>query len=89
MNPGTTFCPNLACPARGQTGQGNISIHSCKDRRFMCTECRKTFSARKGTALYWSVREPSIRMWTDHGSWPDLVRPFSSLFLRYTLWRIL
>jgi transposase-like protein/IS1 family transposase len=52
MDPATTFCPNLACPARGQTGQGNISIHSCKDKRFMCTECHKTFSATKGTAFY-------------------------------------
>jgi transposase-like protein len=52
MDPATTFCPNLACPARGQTGQGNIGIHSCKDKRFMCTECHKTFSATKGTALY-------------------------------------
>jgi transposase-like protein len=52
MDPATTFCPNLACPARGQTGQGNIYIHSCKDQRFMCTECHKTFSARKGTAWY-------------------------------------
>ena len=34
MDPTTTFCPNLACPARGQTGQGNIGIHSCKDKRF-------------------------------------------------------
>jgi transposase-like protein/IS1 family transposase len=52
MDPATTFCPHLACPARGQTGQGNIDIHSCKDQRFMCTECHKTFSARKGTAWY-------------------------------------
>ena len=52
MDPITTFCPNLACPARGQTGQGNIYIHSCKDHRFVCTECHKTFSARTGTALY-------------------------------------
>jgi transposase-like protein len=52
MDPATTFCPNLACPARGQTGQGNIYIHSCKDQRFMCTACHKTFSARKGTAWY-------------------------------------
>jgi hypothetical protein len=22
MDPTTTFCPNVACPARGQTGQG-------------------------------------------------------------------
>ncbi len=28
MDPTTVFCPNLACPARGQTGQGNIGIHS-------------------------------------------------------------
>ena len=52
MDPTTTFCPNLACPARGQTGQGNIGIHSCKDKRFLCTECHKTFSATKGTAFY-------------------------------------
>ena len=52
MDPATTFCPNLACPARGQTGQGNIGIHSRKDKRFMCTECHKTFSATKGTAFY-------------------------------------
>jgi transposase-like protein/IS1 family transposase len=52
MDPTTTFCPNLACPARGQTDQGNIRIHSYKDQRFMCTACHKTFSATKGTALY-------------------------------------
>src|SRR5712692_10625841 len=52
MDPTTTFCPNLACPARGQIGQGNIGIHSRKDRRFLCTACRKTFSATKGTAFY-------------------------------------
>ena len=52
MDPTTTFCPNLACPARGQIGQGNIGIHSRKDQRFLCTECHKTFSATKGTALY-------------------------------------
>ena len=52
MDPATAFCPNLVCPARGHTGQGNICIHSCKDQRFMCTECHKTFSATTGTALY-------------------------------------
>src|SRR5712671_3948862 len=50
MDPTTTCCPNMACPARGQTGQGNIGIHSCKEKRFICTACRKTFSATKGTA---------------------------------------
>src|SRR5438034_2865991 len=52
MDPTTTFCPNMACPTRGQRGQGNISIHSQKDRRFICTQCRKTFSATKGTVFY-------------------------------------
>jgi transposase-like protein len=51
MDPTTTFCPNMACPVRGQTGQGNIGIHSCKEKRFICTVCRKTFSATKGTAF--------------------------------------
>jgi len=52
MDPTPIFCPNLACPARGHTGQGNIRIHSRKDQRFMCTACHKTFSATQGTAFY-------------------------------------
>src|SRR5437660_6442778 len=51
MDPTTVFCPNLACSARGHIGQGNIGIHSQKDRRFICTQCRKTFSATKGTVF--------------------------------------
>ena len=58
MDPTTTFCPNPACPARGQGGQGNIGIHSRKDKRFICTECRKTFAATKGTAFY-RLRTPA------------------------------
>src|SRR2546428_7055201 len=52
MDPTTTFCPNWACPARGQSGQGNIGIHSRKDKRFICTQCDKTFTATKGPAFY-------------------------------------
>ena len=52
MDPTTVFCPNLACPARGQTGQGNIGIHSRKDQRFICQQCRRTFTATKGTVFY-------------------------------------
>jgi transposase-like protein len=52
MDPTTVFCPNLACSARGHIGQGNIGIHSQKDQRFICTQCRKTFSATKGTVFY-------------------------------------
>ena len=51
MDPVTPFCPKLACPARGQTGQGHLRIHACKEQRFLCTECHKTFSATTGTAL--------------------------------------
>jgi transposase-like protein len=52
MDPTTVCCPNRACPARGQIGQGNIGSHSRKDKRFLCTACHKTFSTTKGTALY-------------------------------------
>ena len=52
MDPTTVFCPNGHCHARGQTGQGNISIHLQKEQRFICHECHKTFSARKGTVFY-------------------------------------
>ena len=52
MHPQTIFCPNLACPARGQQGKGNITIHSQKEQRYRCTQCGKTFSSRKGTPLY-------------------------------------
>jgi transposase-like protein/IS1 family transposase len=52
MDPTTVCCPNWACPARGQSGQGNIGIHSRKDKRFICTQCDKTFTATKGTVFY-------------------------------------
>jgi len=52
VDPATICCPTLACPARGHTGQGNMRGHSRQDRRFMCTECHKTFSATTGTAFY-------------------------------------
>jgi transposase-like protein len=51
MDPTTTCCPNLACAARGQTGQGNMGIHACKDKRWLCPAGPKTFSATKGTAF--------------------------------------
>jgi transposase-like protein len=52
MDPTTAFCPNRNCPARGQTGQGNIGIHSQKEQRFICHACHTTFSARTGTVFY-------------------------------------
>jgi transposase-like protein len=52
MDPTTTFCPNRHCPARGQTGKGNIGIHSRKEQRFLCHAGHKTFSTTKGTVFY-------------------------------------
>lgn len=50
MDPATLFCPNLACPARGHVGQGTIGLHARQHRRFLCTQCRTTCTATKGTA---------------------------------------
>ena len=52
MDPQTVFCYNPACPARGQTGKGNIGVHSQEERRYICHVCKTTFSERKGTAFY-------------------------------------
>jgi transposase-like protein len=52
MNPHEVWCPNLDCPARGQTGKGNIGIHSRKEQRYCCHVCHKTFGARTGTIFH-------------------------------------
>jgi transposase-like protein len=62
MNPQELFCLNLACPARGQVGKGNIIVHSQKEQRCMCTECGETFSARKGSIFYRLHTDPKIVM---------------------------
>ena len=52
MDPQTVFCPNLACPARGQVGERNIHVHSRKEQRYICDVCGHTFVATKGTVFY-------------------------------------
>jgi transposase-like protein/IS1 family transposase len=52
MDPHNVFCPNPSCPATGQSGEGNIKIHSRHPQRYRCNVCQKTFAARKGTPLY-------------------------------------
>ena len=52
MDPQRVFCLNMDCPTRGQTGQGNIGVHSQKERRYICHECGDTFVERRGTPLY-------------------------------------
>lgn len=58
MEPSAQFCPNLACSARGQRGQGNIRIHCRKRQRYRCRTCGQTFSARRGT-LFEGLRSPT------------------------------
>jgi hypothetical protein len=60
MNPQEAFCPNMACPARGQLGQGNVIGHGRTRRRYRCTVCRKTFSPRTGTLFH--RRHTAIRL---------------------------
>jgi transposase-like protein len=60
MNPQEIFCPNMECPARGQTGKGNIHVHSQKDRRFICDVCQGTFTTNKGTIFYRLRHDPKI-----------------------------
>jgi transposase-like protein len=60
MDPHSAFCANPDCPARGQAGQGNIKVHSHKERRLRCTACGKTFAASKGTPFYRLHKERSL-----------------------------
>lgn len=60
MDPQTIFCPNSDCLARGQFGRGNIGIHSHTERRYICHQCHKTFSATKGTVFYRLHREWNV-----------------------------
>ena len=59
MDPQTVFCPNSACPASGQTGKGNIHVHSVKERRYLCEVCQKTFTETKGTVFYRLQTDPA------------------------------
>lgn len=52
LAPAQAFCPNSACPAKGQVGQGNLGVHSHRARRLVCHVCHQTFSERQGTVFY-------------------------------------
>jgi transposase-like protein len=58
MNLTEIFCPNIDCPARGQRGRGNISVHSEVEQRCYCNVCHKTFSIKKGTIFYRLKTDP-------------------------------
>jgi transposase-like protein len=71
MEPTTTCCPHVACPARGQTGQGNSGSHSRQDRRFICKPCRQTCTATQGPVCYRLRTAAELVMlmvtWLAHG----------------------
>src|SRR5918912_1775491 len=57
MDTSKQFCPNPTCCARGQRGQGNITVHDRKRQRYRCKSCKQTFSARRGT-MFEGLRKP-------------------------------
>jgi transposase-like protein len=63
VNPQELFCPNIACPARGQVGKGNIHIHSQKDKRCICEVCGQTFTITTGTIFYRLRSDAQLVMW--------------------------
>jgi transposase-like protein len=70
MDPQAVFCPNRECLASGQIGEGNITIHSQKERRYKCTVCDKTFAETKGTPFYrlHQSHEAASRLQQEAGS---------------------
>lgn len=55
MNPQTQVCPH--CGAEGKSGQ--IAIHSHRERRYRCRECRRTFVHSSESALY-GLKKPEV-----------------------------
>src|SRR5256886_5655666 len=51
------FCPNMACVARGKSGEGTIVSHGKARPRFRCKSWGKTFSAQEGT-MFEGLRKP-------------------------------
>lgn len=58
MNLEEIFCPNIDCSARGQSGRGNISVHSDREKRCYCHVCHKSFSVTKGSIFYRLKTDP-------------------------------
>jgi transposase-like protein len=52
MVPAQMFCPEPDCPLRGILGQGNIVIHSQKERRYRCVACAHSFAETRDTPYF-------------------------------------
>ncbi len=52
MDPQQIFCHTPDCPASGKVGRGNIGVHSRKPERYICHECKTTFTPSKGSVFY-------------------------------------
>jgi len=60
MHPQTQFCQNKDCPARGQTGKGNIIVHSKKEQRYRCKVCGGTFTNSNGTMFFGMKKDTEL-----------------------------
>jgi hypothetical protein len=56
MDPQNRFCHNSGYLDRGQSGRGNIRIHSRKEQRYQCRTCGWTFAV----ALYRLPKETDV-----------------------------
>ncbi|MBU1019349.1 MAG: helix-turn-helix domain-containing protein [Patescibacteria group bacterium] len=45
-------CPNEECPLYGVKVPNKVVIHSLKDSRFQCSECKKTWVGHRESFIY-------------------------------------
>jgi transposase-like protein len=57
MEPDQQSCINSACPAFGKSETDTIRVYSCKERRYYCVVCGKTFSESRAS-LFYHLRTP-------------------------------
>jgi hypothetical protein len=74
MDPTTAFGLKLACPARGQTGQGHMGSHARQAKRCIGQPCRKPCTVTPGSvfARRRPAAETGVRVvpWRAHGCPP-------------------
>jgi transposase-like protein len=71
MDSQNRFCHNSGSPDRGQSGRGNIRIHSRKEQRYQCRTCGWTFAVallpvtegdrRRDCGAYFTVPRGDVR----------------------------